>query len=102
MGAFHGPLQMDKALQEVARMIEKMNKVAKCLFLKVAGRGFTDGGAITIESKECKVFEQIIDHFETPLIQNDVSSDKDLAKDLQRLLNIKVHNLMLLPVILKR
>jgi hypothetical protein len=37
-----------------------------------------------------------------PLIENDVKSNKQLTKDLLRYFNLKVHNILLIPIIFKK
>lgn len=58
-------------------------------------------GDIHIECKESKIFEEVFDH-PHPIIENDVKANKVLTKDMLRYFNLKVHNLLLLPITIKR
>jgi hypothetical protein len=51
--AYNGPLQFSKSLVDISRQIEKTHKVERCLFLKVAGQGFTDGRDIKFATNDC-------------------------------------------------
>lgn len=89
---------MEKTFTEMSRLIEKSHKVERCIVMQVAGRGFINhGGDIHIQCKDSHIFEEAMDS-EKPIIQNDVKNNVTLAKELLRFFNLKVHNMMIIPI----
>ena len=97
----NGPLQTEKTLQDISRVIEKTHKVEKCFILRALGKSFTDNKDVTIEIKECKLLEDITDNL-TPITMNDVKNNPQISKEMFRHFSIKPNNLLFIPIVLKK
>lgn len=97
----NGPMQNDKTLQEISRIIEKTQKVEKCFILRAIGKNFTDNKDVNVEVKECKLLEDITDNL-TSITMNEVKNNPQLSKEMFRFFSIKPNNLLFIPVVLKK
>ena len=98
----NGPKDIDRTLLDFLRHLEKSQKLERAFLLRVAGKGFQDiKNEVNILCKDCKLFEDIMDH-PHPIVINDLSSMKEVQKDLTRFFNVKVYNIMMLPIVQKR
>lgn len=69
--------------------------------MKVAGRGFTDGKDINISCHDSDVLDEIYDHKQIMVI-NDVHEDRKLEKNLLQHFSLKVHNMLIMPILQKK
>lgn len=74
MSFANGPLNTEKTLFDVSRLIEKTLKVEKCFIMRCTGKTFTDNKDVTIEVKECKMLEDITENMKS-ITQNEVKNN---------------------------
>ena len=87
--------QLPKILNELAKNIEQSYEVEKCVILRTSGKEMVEGREYRIPYDE--VFMDDLREEMRPILVNDVTKDKTLAKELHKYFKLKVYNLMFLP-----
>lgn len=62
------------------------------------GKQLTDNKDFTIDIKECNTLQQVVGGM-SPIILNEVTNNKELAKELFHFFSIKIFNALFLPII---